>query len=152
MIAAARGGPIGDVFAQEVKDSTDDLLAVINAALFAEVGAETAAGVIGFEYVADQAGNTTLYNVTRSQANGLASTTTTDNYIDGASADLSLTNLRAAKRKALKEGAQLSSLVFIGDHIQGDKLRGIYDAAQRLIPTSSRFGFEGMETRRKWCW
>jgi hypothetical protein len=143
MIAAARGGPIGDVFAQEVKDSTVDLLSIMNQALFAEVGAETAAGVIGFEYITDQAGNTTLYNLTRSQANGLASTTTTDNYINGSSANLSLINLRAAKRKVLIEGAQLNNLVFVTSYVQGDKFRGIYDALQRLVPTSSRFGFEG---------
>jgi len=59
MLAASRGGPIGDVFAKEVEDSTMDMLAVVNAALFAEVGAETAAGCIGFEYITDSAGNTT---------------------------------------------------------------------------------------------
>jgi len=143
MIAAARGGPVGDVFAAEVQRSTNALMAVINTALFAEVGLETAAAVIGFEYITDQAGNTTLYGYTRSQANGLASSTTTDNYINGSSADLSLANLRGAKRKAVEEGAQLSNLVFITSPIQGDKLRGIYDSAQRLMPTSSRFGFEG---------
>lgn len=144
MIAAARGGPVGDVFAQEVMDSAEDMLAVLNAALFAETGAETAAAVIGLEYITDQAGNTTLYNVTRSQANGLASTTTADNYVNGSSQDVSLGNLRAAKRKALKEGAMISDLVYVTDHIQGDKIRGIYDASQRVMPTSSRFGFEGM--------
>lgn len=144
MIAAARGGPVGDVFAQEVIDSTEDMLAVVNAALYAEVGAETAAGPIGFEYITDQSGNGTLYNVTRSQANGLSSTTTADNYINGSSQDITLANLRAAKRKALKEGSLIQDLVFFTDHIQGDKLRGIYDAAQRLVPTSSRVGFENM--------
>jgi hypothetical protein len=148
MIAAAKGGPIGDVFAQEVKDSTVDLLSVMNQALFAEVGAETAAGVIGFEYIADSAGNTTLYGITRSSATLGASTflspaAAADTYINGSSADLSLANLRAAKRQALKEGANIGGLVFITNHIQGDKFRGIFDAAQRTTPTSSRFGFEG---------
>jgi hypothetical protein len=148
MIAAARGGPIGDVFAKEVADSTDDLLSVMNQALFAEVGAETAAGVIGFEYISDSAGNTTLYGITRSSTTLGASTflspaAAADTYINGASADLSLANLRAAKRQALKEGANIGNLVFITNHVQGDKFRGIYDTAQRTTPTSSRFGFEG---------
>lgn len=146
MIAAARGGPIGDVFAQEVLDSTEDLLQVLNQALFAEVGLETASGVIGFEYITDSAGNTSLYNVTRSAANYLSPDSAGDTYINGSSANLSITNLRSAKRQAIKEGANMQNLVFIGDHIQGDKLRGIYDSAQRLVPTSSRFGFEGMMT------
>ena len=144
MIAAARGGPIGDVFAQEVSDSTDDLMEVMNQSLFSEVGLETAAAVIGFEYFTDQAGNTTLYNLTRTQANGLASTTTTDNYINGESADISVTNLRTAKRKSVGvEGANLDNLIYVTSFIQGDKYRGIYDGSERHVPESSRFGFVG---------
>src|SRR3990167_4264482 len=41
MIAAARGGPIGDVFSKEVMDSSRALMNDINAALFAEVGLES---------------------------------------------------------------------------------------------------------------
>ena len=142
MIAAARGGPIGDVFAREVSDSTEDLLQLMNQDLFKEVGLETAAGIIGLEYITDSAGNTTLYNLTRTVANRLAPDSATDTYINGNSADLTLSNLRAAKRQLLKEGSQLGRIVFVMDHIQADKFRGIYDAAQRPVPTSSRFGFE----------
>jgi hypothetical protein len=144
MIAAARGGPIGDVFAQEVRDSTMDLLAAINVDLFAEVGLETAAGVLGFEFIADSAGNTTMYSLTRSAANKLGPTAAGDTYINGASADISFDNMRAAKRQALKEGAQIQNLVYITDHIQGDKIRGKLMASQRFVPTSSRAGFTGM--------
>ena len=143
MIAAARGGPIGDVFSQEVKDSTEDLLSVMNQALFAEVGLETVAGIIGFEYITDNSGNGTLYNLTRSTTNRLSPASNGDTYINGASADITVANLRAAKRQAIKEGAKLGNLVFVCDHVQGDKFRGIYDAIQRTMPTSSRFGFEG---------
>lgn len=144
MIAAARGGPIGDVFAREVSDSTDDLLSVMNVDLFAEVGLETAAEVIGFEYIADSAGNTSLYNLTRSAANKLSPDTATDTYINGQGQTVSLGNLRALKRNALQnEGAKIENLIYITSYTQGDLFRGIYDASQRLIPTSSRFGFEG---------
>ena len=144
MIAAARGGPIGDVFAQEVQDSTDDLLSDMNQDLFKEVGLEDAAGVIGFEYITDQAGNGTLYNLARTQANGLASTTTTDNYINASGARITVDDLRSAKRKAIgTEGANLNNCVFVTSFVQGDKFRGIYDAIQRTAPTSSKFGFEG---------
>ena len=144
MIAAARGGPVGDVFAQEVRDATDDLMELMNSQLFAETGAETAAEPIGFEYITDQAGNTSLYNLTRTQANGLASTDTTDNYINANGGDISPTLLRQAKRKSVgTEGADLNNLVFVTSFVQGDKFRGIYDSQQRTVPTSSRFGFEG---------
>jgi len=143
MIAAARGGPIGDVFAREVQDSTVDLLQAMNQDLFAEVGLETASGVIGFEYICDNAGNATLYNLTRNTTNLLAPDSNTDTYINGSSQDITLSNLRQAKRQALKEGAMLENLFFVCDHIQGDKFRGIFDSQQRTVPTSSRFGFEG---------
>ncbi len=143
MIAAARGGPIGDVFAREVQDSTDDLMSVINLALYAEVGTEAAAGVIGFEYITDNGGNGTLYNVSRTSANKLAPTANGDTYINGSSQDISLSNLRKAKRQPIEEGGDLNDLVFFTSPVQGDKFRGIYDAIQRVVPTSSRFGFEG---------
>ena len=143
MIAAARGGPIGDVFAREVQDSTDDLMAVINAALYAEVGAETAAGIIGFEYITDSANNTSLYSLTRSSANKLSPDSASDTYIDSSSATISLTNLRAAIRQCTTDGSNRANLVFFASPTQIDMFKSIYDAAQRLVPTSSRFGFEG---------
>jgi len=143
MIAAARGGPISDVFGQEVSDSTESLLSVMNQALFAEVGLETAAGVIGFHYIADNNGNNTLYGLARTAANKLAPDSNSDTYIDGASVDITLAKLRQSKRQALEEGSQLGNLVFITSPIQGDKFRGIYDGLQRSTPTSARFGFEG---------
>jgi len=143
MIAAARGGPIGDVFAREVKDSTDDLIQKMNQDLFGVKGTEAQAEVIGFEYIANSATYTTLYNLTRSAANKLSPDAAADTYINGASANLSIENLRAAARQAHKEGAQTGNLVWIMDYVQADKLRGIYDATQRMMPTSSRFGFEG---------
>ncbi len=143
MIAAARGGPIGDVFALEVKDSTVDLMQTMNLALFAEAGLETDAEVIGFEFITDSAGNTTMYNLTRSALNKLSPDTATDTYINANSANITLSDLRKAKRQAIKEGAQIENLVFITNHIQGDKFRAIYDNIQRTTPTSSRFGFEG---------
>lgn len=144
MIAAARGGPIGDVFAQEVKDSTDDLLATMNLALYAEVGAETAAGVIGFEYITDSAGNTTLYSITRSGDSYLYTSTATDTYINQASANISSANLRKAIRQAIEKGASLKNLVFFTSPIQYDKIKAIYEDMQRMPPTSMRFGFEGL--------
>ena len=142
MIAAARGGPVSDVFAQEVMDSAMDMLAVLNAALFAETGLETAAGPIGFEYVSDSAGNTTLYNLTRSAANMLSPTSAGDTYIDQASTVVSMTNLRAAIRQAVVEGANKSNLVFITHHTQGDMLRGKFDDSRRMLTAKDTdFGF-----------
>jgi len=142
MIAAARGGPVGDVFAQEVMDSAIDMLAVVNTALFAEAGLETVAAVIGFEYIADSAGNTTLYNLTRSTTNRLSPDSAGDTYIDGASAQISNSNLRSMKRQAVLEGANQRNLVFITNPVQADIYRTKMDDARRVTsPRDTSFGF-----------
>ena len=142
MIAAARGGPVSDVFAQEVMDSTMDLMAVINTALFAEVGLETADGIIGFEYIADSAGNTTLYNLTRSAANKLAPASAGDTYINQASTIISMNNLRAAIRQCVTDGSTKRDLVFITSPTQGDMLRGKFDDSRRMLTArDTDFGF-----------
>lgn len=143
MIAAARGGPVGDVFGLHVRLATKTLLNTINVSLFAEVGLETAAGPIGFEYICDSAGNTTLYNLTRSTTNRLAPDAAADTYINGQSARISVNNMRLAIEQAVKEGADINNLVFITHPTQERLFKGIYDASQRLMPTSSRFGFAG---------
>ncbi|KKL60911.1 hypothetical protein LCGC14_2200590, partial [marine sediment metagenome] len=133
MIAAARGGPVSDVFAQEVMDSTMDMLAVLNLALFAEVGLETADAVIGFEYITDNSGNGSLYNLSRTSANKLAPDSNGDTYINQDSEVISMTNLRAAIRQAVTEGANKSNLIFITSLVQGDMLRGKFDDSRRML-------------------
>jgi len=142
MIAAARGGPVSDVFAQEVMDSTMDMLAVINAALFAEVGLETAAAVIGLEYITDSANNTTLYNVTRSSDNKLAPDSAGDTYIDQGSARISMTNLRAGIRQGVVDGADKQNFIYVTSPLQGDLLRSKFDDSRRMLsPRDTGFGF-----------
>ncbi len=142
MIAAARGGPVSDVFAQEVMDSTMDMMAVLNAALFAEVGLETADAIIGFEYITDSAGNTTLYNLTRSAANKLAPDSAGDTYINQASTVISIPNLRAARRQAVNEGAKKKNLTYITSPTQADLLRGKFDDSRRMLSAKDTdFGF-----------
>ena len=142
MIAAARGGPVSDVFAQEVMDSTMDMLAVLNAALFAEVGLETADAIIGFEYIADNSGNGSLYNLTRSSANKLSPDSNGDTYIDQSSTVISMTNLRAAIRQCVTDGSNKRDLVFITHPTQGDMLRGKFDDSRRMLTArDTDFGF-----------
>ena len=142
MIAAARGGPVSDVFAQEVMDSTMDMLAVLNAALFAEVGLETVSAIIGFEYITDNSGNGTLYNLSRTSGNKLAPDSNGDTFINQSSETISMFNCRAAIRQAVVEGANKRNLVFITAPVQGDMMRGKYDDSRRLLKaTNTDFGF-----------
>lgn len=142
MIAAAKGGPVGDIFAQEVMDSAMDMLAVLNAALFGVTGAETDAGIIGFEYIANSATYTTLYGLTRSTANKLAPDSATDTFINGSSVAVAVGNLRKAIRQATKEGERKADLMFICDPTQADMLRSKFDDSRRMAqPTDTGFGF-----------
>jgi len=143
MVAAARGGPVGDVFGLHVSYATEDLLTTVNTALFGEKGAETDAECLGFEYITDSANNTTLYSLTRSTTNYLSPDSAGDTYIDGSSARISIQNLRMAIKQAVVEGANRNNLVFVTHPTQEVLFKGIYDAIQRAVPTSSRFGFEG---------
>lgn len=142
MIAAAKGGPVGDILAQEIEDATYALMSKINVDLFAEVGLETAAAVIGLEYISDATGNTTLYNVTRSAANKLAPDVADANYISGA-AGAYKSLLRQGIRYLLKDGSRKQDLLIVCDHIQGDKIKETFDNQLRLnSPQATRFGFE----------
>ena len=142
MIAAARGGPVSDVFAQEVMDSTLDMLAILNLALFAEVGLETVAAVIGLEYITDSAGNTSLYNLTRTAANRLGPDSAGDTYINGSATVISMANIRSAIRQAILESANKSNLVWVTAPLQGDMLRNSMDDARRLLTSKATdFGF-----------
>jgi len=143
MIAAAKGGPVGDVFALHVRLGAKNLLNVINSALYAEVGLETVAALIGFEYITDSAGNTSLYNITRSSANYLSPDSAGDTYISGGSAAITKGNLRLAIQQAVVEGADLGNLVFFCHPTQERLFKNQYDDIQRLVPTSGRVGFTG---------
>lgn len=144
MIAAARGSPVGDVFALHVRLATKNLINVVNAAIFAEVGLETAAAIIGFEFIADSAGNATMYSLTRSTTNRLSPDSAGDTYIDGASAIIAKNNLRKCIEQANKEGGNIGNYVFITHPTQVRLLKNQYDDLQRIIPTSARVGFTGM--------
>jgi len=123
-------------------DSTMDMLSILNLALYDEVGLETAAAIIGFEYIADSAGNTSLYNLTRSAANKLAPDAAGDTYIDGNATIVTMGNLRKAKRQAVKEGANKRNIVYFTSDVQADLLRGKFDDSRRMLKaTDTDFGF-----------
>jgi hypothetical protein len=143
MIAAARGGPVDEVFALEVEEASEDLREFINESLFGTTGAESDAAIIGMEYIADSSTHTELYGKTRTAANKLAPDSAGDTYIDGGSDVIGLDELRAAKRQAIEEGARKENLVFITSLVQGDKYRGKFDDSRvRDSPTDTRMGFE----------
>ena len=143
MIAAARGS-VGDVFALEVDSAMRELMSRMNKDLFLTNGLETASQVIGFDYYINTGTYTTLYNVTRSATNKLAPDSSSDNYVDMSSSAISKSNLRKVIRHCVVDGSEKNNLVIICNPIQEDKIKELYEDQGRLVlPTSTRFGFEG---------
>lgn len=143
MVAAARGGPIGDVFAQEVYDATMDLLQLVNQQLFLTKGAETDAEIIGFEYIANSATYTSLYNLTRSATlNRLSPDAAGDTYINAASLRPTMTQFGNAKVQAKVEGSNEKMLIWVTHPTQANLLRRKFDD-QKLLgePRATAFGF-----------
>jgi hypothetical protein len=133
---------IGDLMAVEVDKAMRDLMRDINNDLFTEQGLETQNKVLGLEFVADSAGNTTLYGFTRSTTNRLAPAAAADTYqaIGGA---LTTDKLREAIRKVEVEGAQRGNLRLVTNPTQRDKLFELEDGALRYMNNAARMGFDG---------
>jgi hypothetical protein len=143
MKAAAKGSSIGDVWNVEIASTTEDMLSSMNKALYAEKGLETAVEPIGMEYLTDAAGNTTLYGETRTAANGLRFSTTTDNYVSG-SAGYSQALVRPVITALVNDGSKMKDLFFVCNKTVGDFVRAYNEAKFKRIdsPTMTRFGFE----------
>jgi hypothetical protein len=142
MIASARGGPIGDVFALEVQDGTESLYSKMNVDLFGTGGLETDLGVIGLQYIANTGTYTSLYNVTRSSANKLAPTTATDTYKDG-TAGVTKALLRAAVEQCVVEGSNLKDLFFVMHPRQFTMCKALFDNGVRMDPDTKELSFTG---------
>ena len=140
MIASARGG-VGGIFNIEIEAATRALLSVLNTGLYAEKGAFTDEEFLGMEYIADSAGNTTLYGLTRSATNLLGASGS--EYAAQAGATIARDTLRTAIRTQVVNGCDRSKLFFVTHPLQIQLImRECMDEWQRLDRTA-RAGFEG---------
>ena len=140
LIAANRGAPQGSALASEIEFATYDLKKEINTDLYTEQGLESAAKIIGFEYIADGAGNTSLYGETRSSANGLKAGTVADTYVDGSTGSLK-DHLRTLIRKIKVDGGNKKGIKIFMNDLQLQRLKGEEDNALRYEPGASNIGF-----------
>lgn len=134
---------MGDLFMVEVEKTMRDLMKDINKALFAEVADGTGNAILGLEAVADSAGNTTLYGLTRSTANRLAPAAALDTYQAVGGAITSLL-LRGAMRKVETEGASRGNLRIIIAPIQRDNVFELEDGNLRYFDNKPSLGFDGV--------
>jgi len=148
-LAQAPGG-MGDVWADEIKWSGEDLLAGSGGLNLAVIG--TGAGTsestaLGFEGLI--LGTTgTLYG------KALSSNATLRSHKENvSSARVTMDQLRKMIRfvsigdgsgsSQIHSNSRLGDLVFICNHLQRDFIKALIQDMQRLVPTSGRVGFEG---------
>lgn len=132
---------MGDLFRVEVESAMKDLMLDLNTDLFTEQADGAGNKILGLEAVADSAGNTTLYGLTRSSTNRLAPDSAADTYqaVGGA---LTTALLREARRKVEVEGAQAGNLRYVVNPVQRDKLYELMDDNQRFAGVMPQFGFQ----------
>jgi hypothetical protein len=137
---------MGDLFRIEVEKAMRDVMKDINRDMFTEQ-ADGTTKILGLEAVADSAGNTTLYGLTRSTANRLAPDSAADTYqaIGGA---ISTAKVREAARKVEVEGAMRSNLRFVVNPSQRDALFELEDGNIRYLGSAAvgagpALGFNG---------
>jgi hypothetical protein len=118
-----------------------DLMRDINNDLFTEQ-VDTTNKILGLEAVADSAGNTSLYGLTRSTANRLAPAAAADTYQEIGAA-VSTAKLREAARKVEIEGAVRGNLRFVMNPNQRDAVFELEDGNQRYFDRMPKFGFDG---------
>lgn len=132
---------LGDLFQLEVDLQMKEMMNDVDKALFAEVADGTGNDPLGLEAVADAAGNTTLYGLTRSTANRLSPATATDTYeaIGGSIVEATL-RLKLGILEA--EGCNKSDLVIVTHPKVRDYLLNLQDTNRRFITTEAKFGFD----------
>lgn len=137
-LARATGG-VGDIFAKEISDSTLDLMTKINRDLLRTATASAENQPYTFETTIITSGSLYGRTVTDAAYTTLAAAGVTN----ATGAPITLKKLRDMMDASLKNGAQLSNLIFIANHTQVTKILTLIQALQRTVPTSARVGFEG---------
>lgn len=140
--AYSRGAPFGEALALEISDRTIALKTKMNQALFDEnAGNKSGAEPLGIPAITDSAGNTTLYDTTRSSTNKLSPDSAGDTYVDG-SGGLTESMLRDAIEQATTDGSDVDDLVFVGTPAVINKYKALFDNKERLVPYSDKAGFK----------
>lgn len=143
---SARSG-IGDVWAEEVRRGTADLLKKLNQDLYdstsPSAGMTRGGQALSLAYSTDDGGvSASLYGHTRTSGNF----TTLQGNITAqtGSPRPSLENLRTMWRVSVVNGANQGDLFYVTSYTQLQWILGAMQTFQRTTPTSARLGFEGL--------
>lgn len=133
-----------DLFQLELDLQMKEMMKDVNAALFAEVADGTGNAPLGLEAVADSAGNTTLYGLTRSTANRLAPDSAGDTYlaVGGAITEAAMRTKISYLESA---GVPKGNIVIVASPTTRDLLFNLLDGQRQFITTEAAFGFNRMK-------
>ena len=131
---------LGDEFSKEVEIQTNELIGDAATAIFAEVADGTGVNPLGLEAVADSAGNTTLYGLTRSTANRLAPDAAGSTLVTVSGA-LSEAALRSGITYLQTEGSELGNIAIVTSPTGRDYLFNLLDGQRQFLTTDATFGF-----------
>lgn len=149
-IEAARGqGGIGDAFALEVRDQTEELINSVNTDIYdtssPSDGMTRGGQMLSAVYLFDDSTNyTTLYGHDRTSGNF----TTLQGVLTAKSntPDPIKDDLRKMWHDVVSNGASKNDLVFITSFTQHRKIMNLFDDQQRINDTTPDAGFRGMPT------
>lgn len=134
---------LGDLFQLELDLQSKELMNDVNEAIFAEVADGTNNHPLGLEAVADSAGNTTMYGLTRSTANRLSPDAAGDTYtaVAGAITEAAMRTKMSTMETA---GVKLGRMAIIASPTTRDLLFNLLDGERRFGTTEAQFGFNKM--------
>lgn len=136
---------IGDILAEEIKDATLDFQSAINVQMFGDGTGNGGLDLLGLKILVDDGVLfATIYGVNRTLAGNEYLKATVDSATP--LAGLTLTKLRDAFAAVEIKGAKKRDLAIVTTYAIKDKILGLMDAAQRIISTDPRLGFEGIPT------
>ena len=139
MDAAAGPGGIGDVWAEEVKDASLDFAKEVNTQLFGSADPNSSSDISGLKYLIAATG--TYGDIADRAATGYAWAIAS---VNATAQDLGITLMRTMARTNIVAGANPSDLMYVTSYTQLDKYKDLIQDLQRLVPTSTQAGFEGM--------
>ncbi len=138
MIALANSvGGLGDVFSMEVRDSTVDLMQVLEAGLVGAGDGTAEDASLGFEKLIITSGNLYGKDVTSKTLLAAAGVDVMS------SAAITLKKMREMIDGSRANGARVEDLSFFCHFTQERFIKALIQDMQRIVPTSARVGFTG---------
>jgi len=143
MMEAAKGaGGIGDVWAEEMKDAALELADELDIQALGAADPNSSDDMSGLKYLIDDGNTYTSYGETISS--GRTGYSWAVSNVDSDTEDISLSLMRDMITTNVTDGAKPGNLAFVTTPNQEAKIKDLMQNLQRMVPVSSKVGFEGM--------